>query len=228
MTTKSTTDNGPRTTDKSDWRLYAAAGAAAVAATSAADAAIIYNDPSAKPSVQLKTNTNGPVFSPFSVDGVPFELGIKRLSNGNTFYVKANSNILITSPFHGTALEQFQPGSAIGRKIHTVVTSGSGTTKARDSLGRLGKFTHFSNNHTGFAGFELPSAKGGGYGWIRFEQITGPDGKVDDLEAIDWAYNNAGGGINAGQGVSVPEPSALGLLAMGSAGVLAWRRRRRV
>ena len=44
----------------------------------------------------------------------------------------------------------------------------------------------------------------------------------------DWAYNNvSGGAINAGDGIPIPEPGTLGLLAAGARGVAALRRKNR-
>jgi hypothetical protein len=56
------------------------------------------------------------------------------------------------------------------------------------------------------------------------------DGMADAVTVLNWAYNDGSNPVNLGitvPGGSVPEPSALGLLALGSAGVLAWRRRNR-
>ena len=52
------------------------------------------------------------------------------------------------------------------------------------------------------------------------------------MTVIDWAYNDVADAlINAGEGAPavVPEPSTMtmALLAAGSVGVLAWRRRRK-
>lgn len=84
---------------------------------------------------------------------------------------------------------------------------------------------HFVQSVTGFVGFYLP---GDGYGWIRLEWSR-PTADTVKVTAIDWAYNDTpGGGIVAGQMTSVPEPSTLTLavLAAGSAGVMALRKRR--
>ena len=62
------------------------------------------------------------------------------------------------------------------------------------------------------------------FGWIRL--------RVDDLDTntypdrvtvVDWAFDDSGAPIPAG----VPEPSCLGLLAAGAAGIAAMRRRSR-
>ena len=83
-----------------------------------------------------------------------------------------------------------------------------------------------ANNLEGFAGVRFTQGGQTHYGWIRLE-TTIPNGRGPlVLKAIDWAYNDVPDApINAG---AIPEPSsmALALLAAGSLGVLAWRRRR--
>jgi MYXO-CTERM domain-containing protein len=121
-------------------------------------------------------------------------------------------------------LVDFAPGHAIGGSN---MQTGPGFFYS--SAGRAYP-QHFPLNQTGFAGFQLPSSDGGGMGWMRAELVDrDANGKADELEIIDWAYNNAGGPISAGQEVStVPEPgsTALALFALGAPGLLAWRRRR--
>jgi PEP-CTERM motif len=69
------------------------------------------------------------------------------------------------------------------------------------------------------------------YGWIEVEFSGSPD--PNSITAINWAYNSvAGQAIAAGETSApvstTPEPgtAALSLLAMGAAGVLAWRRKK--
>jgi hypothetical protein len=89
----------------------------------------------------------------------------------------------------------------------------------------------FLNSQTGFVGIKFNQGGNAHFGWIRLHVDIGPANAVTTT-AIDWAYNDvAGQAILAGEGIpaSAPEPSttAMTLLATGSAGVLAWRRRRK-
>ena len=62
------------------------------------------------------------------------------------------------------------------------------------------------------------------FGWIR---INGGPTLSFPATIVDWAYDDSGAGILTGAGI-VPEPSslALGCLAAGAAGLVAWRKRK--
>jgi hypothetical protein len=199
-----------------DWRLYAAAGAAALAAGSAADAAIIYTDPTVKPTsighsagISYLRIGSGRLL----IDAAS-SLGHEELASWRTNgkFFRANGS-LVSGAFPNAKNYNLNApiggGVAVpGVGLHWTSTGGK-------------KYGNFQGGQPGFIGFELAN---GDLGWLRVE-VTADD---QNVTAIDWAYNDvAGAPINAGQTSSaVPEPSALGLLALGSAGVLAWRRRR--
>jgi hypothetical protein len=79
---------------------------------------------------------------------------------------------------------------------------------------------------TGFVGFKFNSGIGVQYGWARVHIEAGMTGA---FTLIDYAYADPGEPIRAGQSSSnemVPEEGSLGWLALGAAGLLAWRKRR--
>jgi hypothetical protein len=78
---------------------------------------------------------------------------------------------------------------------------------------------------TAFMGVEFFDASNNErFGWIR---INGGSTLGFPATIVDWAYDDSGAGILTGAGI-VPEPSslALGCLAAGAAGLVAWRRRK--
>jgi hypothetical protein len=75
---------------------------------------------------------------------------------------------------------------------------------------------------TAFMGVEFLNALNNPlFGWIR---ITGGPTQGFPATIVDWAYDDSGAGILTGV---IPEPSslALGCLAAGAAGLVAWRKR---
>ncbi len=80
--------------------------------------------------------------------------------------------------------------------------------------------SEFKTAGVGFLGVKFNTDQ---YGWIRVN-MNGPNNNTFTI--VDYAYADRGETINFGQTTAVPEPSSLSLLALGSVGILAWRRRR--
>ncbi len=89
------------------------------------------------------------------------------------------------------------------------------------------------NNARGFMGVEFEIAGSSHYGWVDVEASHSGEGGAfsNELTIYGWGYETvAGAGIQAGVGEEsnpVPEPATLVTLAMGAAGIYAWRRNRK-
>lgn len=92
----------------------------------------------------------------------------------------------------------------------------------------LGKFTRPG---VGFAGFKFDVGNGVQYGWVRL-RTSKHSGFKAIMTVLDYAFADPGEPILAGQrqendyGTRSPAEESLGALALGAAGLCAWRRRR--
>jgi hypothetical protein len=86
----------------------------------------------------------------------------------------------------------------------------------------------------GFIGFKFNNGNGNQYGWVRISMLGDP---FHPFRLVDYAYADPGEPILAGQKSSnemvpeesndvIPQEGSLGWLALGAAGLLAWRKRR--
>ena len=103
-----------------------------------------------------------------------------------------------------------------------------------DRLGYGGSHSQWANRGVGYVGFRFNSGAGIQYGWARVLMKGHPE---NAFKVRDYAYADPGEPIKAGQISSdemvpeetdaiVPQEGSLGALAMGAAGVLAWRKSR--
>ena len=90
------------------------------------------------------------------------------------------------------------------------------------------QFTVVPTN-TGYIGLKFKIAGNDHFGWIRITvapQSTVAGSHPRAITVHEWAYEDVQGqGLEAGAGV-IPEPTSLGLLALGSLGLAAHRRRK--
>jgi len=88
----------------------------------------------------------------------------------------------------------------------------------------------WGNRGTGFIGFRFNNGAGVQYGWARIT-MAGP--AHDNFYLLDYAYADPGEPLRAGEtsedtlsDEQSPDQGSLGGLALGAAGLLAWRKRR--
>lgn len=87
----------------------------------------------------------------------------------------------------------------------------------------------FAEQGYGFITFRFDAGGGKQYGWARVKMSGAPRNR---FVVVDFAWADPGESIKTGQKSAAdssgkpPEESALGFLALGSAGLLAWRRLR--
>jgi hypothetical protein len=87
------------------------------------------------------------------------------------------------------------------------------------------QFGYFLKRGFGLVGFKFNNGAGDQYGWVRVKMWGG---LKNTFEVVDYAYGDPGDVVLAGQksDASAPTLESLGGLALGAAGLLAWRRRR--
>jgi hypothetical protein len=88
----------------------------------------------------------------------------------------------------------------------------------------------FQEKGIGFIGFRFNTGKGTQYGWARVRTTGNPH---DFFILVDYAWGDPGDQIKTGQKTlandqptQAPATGALGFLALGAAGLVAWRRTR--
>jgi len=124
---------------------------------------------------------------------------------------------------------RLQFGAFISNKPFTSAQSGVLAIASRDfcdpNFGWIGRFDGLG---VGFIGFKFNNGSGDQYGWVRIRMQEG-ENPNQNFKLIDYAYGDAGDRVRAGQISSnemVPEEGSLGWLALGAAGLLAWRKNR--
>jgi hypothetical protein len=199
-------------------------GTAALMTAQKADAAVVY---SGLENISVPT-TNGQ-------GGIYFDLTMPSTSftptNSGSGPVEGLNTLLPgwdVNFYRGTSgnLRWYYNGGAMAVFTGTTVAAlGAGVMV--DGSSALGTYQNMGPTFTGttaFMGVEFFNGTTPLFGWIR---VTGGPTLGFPATIVDWAYEDSGAGILTGAGI-IPEPSslALGCLAAGAAGLVAWRKRK--
>ena len=209
-----------------NWRLYTAAAGASLAMSTNADADIVYSGPVDQ---TVSVPAGGGFHSShktFSINGNAFRIAVSNM----TMFSRSAAAKLISN--HGLKFAVQGGGNAINYARGNPIGPNLGSQRSFGTLrkhssggGQGGAFG--PGTVTGFVGIKTHN---GDLGWIQVKvSDMGSSGYPNEAVVIDYAYNSTpGGSITAGETGAVPEPSstALGLLASGAAGLLAWRQRK--
>lgn len=206
------------------WTAYATASAAtALAGTTTAEAHIHYSGPVNS----IFKNSDGTLFRKFP------------LENGASIFFQ---RFIIGAPNSAIAVFGVAASSAHPRAPNTYISRlGPGENVSNGPFfvygyGILANAAGSSRSYwrdpgPGFVGFKFNNGSGVQYGWARIK-TTGADRNAFVLQ--DYAFGDVGDPIRTGQTrdaeaaapANVPTSGSLALLALGGAGLLAWRRAR--
>lgn len=225
-----------------DRHFVACAAVATVAAVAGqaehAQAGIIYSGvqdvtlTNGSPGIYINMVTNTSSGTPAGAPGWEINPYVNGGSTGSYFgmYLPLGATQLVKS--------STTPGGGDVGNLSAGTVIGPGSTW----IGQPSQFGFMNNNTAGawvqptdgYMGIEFkdPSVNGGNlvYGWMQISKTStgepargGPTG----ITFVDWAYDNSGSAIAAGDtGASpVPEPASLALMAAGAIGILVRRGR---
>lgn len=209
-------------------RRYCAAGIVAAGGATCADAAVVF----VNYSNQLLTDTNSAdsSYTVYPIDlnsdgNVDIRLGVVNLGGtlgGAAVLSPVGGNVGVI----GTAASGFfyparlNAGANVGAG-GPFVTLGSLRGDLAFDTGSPN--SQWAVNGTGFLGFSFQIGAQTTYGWLQFTVGANGGANPRAITLVGGAYENSGGPIN-----TIPEPTtAVGMLALGAAGLLAHRRRQR-
>jgi hypothetical protein len=206
-------------------------GTAVLMTASKADASIVYSGP-LNLSVPT-TNGTGGIYLDLTMPGsffIPTKGGGGASEGLNTLLPGWDVNFYRGSATFTNALRWYYNGAkavfdSSGGSTHVSALAAGVTIDASSPLGTFNAMTPSFTSTTAFMGVEfLGPSNNQLFGWIR---VSGGSTLGFPATIVDWAYEDSGAGILTGAGI-VPEPSslALGCLAAGAAGLVAWRKRK--
>lgn len=217
-----------RTTAALDKKLaaYTLAGAAALIVPGVAKADIVEVNVD-------QTFTQGTLNNSFDFAGSPFAGDITITAASTPGFDGDANNEISASTIAGAGIVTVSgtstPAQVADLAFGTAINSGS-------NFGTGGKMYGYDTVNSSFSGGQWSSSDAPGeylgfyfggttdpqYGWAQIETMA--DATGSSFEVLDYAYETVPNTpIAAGQ---VPEPSALPLLVLGAAGLIALRRRR--
>ncbi len=217
----------PASIAKTRWVAYAAAGAAtAFAGSQSAEAAIHYSGP---------VNERFPAGNAdsFNLDQPGDFFRLSHETFGTEILGVAGFSIFgIASEafrgFWGVSSYHYVSKLSHGQRI----SMGNFTQNTSRHPGFLagGYSAKWEKRGTGFIGFRFNNGAGVQYGWAR---ITKEGPAHDNFYLLDYAYADPGEPLRAGEtsedtlsDEQSPDQGSLGGLALGAAGLLAWRKSR--
>ena len=222
-----TTMEAPVAKQWRNWLPFTAAAAAAAVAPPAADATIIYSNPT-----DIVVGPQGS--AQIDMNGGGHDLSFGNIASGGGGY-SYRAAFLVGR--NGAGIVTFRLGSSEG--LPGSRSFGTSSVKLRSTLVSAGipsEYGPFAANSAGFIGVRLAD---GDFGWIRIRVASnGTAGNSGFTTTIfDWAYEDSGQPIHIpdtasvpNPGSEVPEPSTvslvgLGALALGARGVRKLRSR---
>jgi len=224
----------PASSRRSNWLRYSAAVGSALAMATGAEAGIIYtagpvsttaltHGSAGTAHATVNIGLDGGAFQLFDQVGSPDPLN----GGGGDGYggLRNPTNIKFATSATQNQAVNFAKSAMIGASANFHSHALLGVNATGNNVGNFDThaFGPFPAVKSGYVGIDY-------YGWVKLS--VNLDGEPDQITAVAWAYDDvAGESILAGAGAPVtgaPEPASAGLalLALGSAGVLAWRRRK--